>query len=553
MMSGAPVMSGGDAVIRSLLAHDISTIYCLPGVQSDHLFNAMFDAGDALTVVHTRHEQGAAYMALGAALATGKPAAYSVVPGPGFLNSTAALATAYSTGARIVALIGQLPSHAIGKGHGLLHEIPDQLGILRKLTKWADRAEKPQDAPGIIARAFKELGSGRARPVGVEVPPDMLQARAAVELIAPLPLDAVPALDDAAIERAADLLAKAECPVIFVGGGALDAATQVRALAERLGAPVVAYRRGKGVLDDRHPLSHMLPGGHALWRSADVVLAVGTRLQMQLSGWGTDDKLKLIKVDIDPEELDRIRTPEIGLAGDAAAVLARINAHLRHLPPTRPERVAQSRALKERIAAEATAALAPQAAFLRAIRDALPDDGVLIDELTQVGYSARHLRGAQAAHLHLVGLPGHARLGRRRRARRQARARRAAGGRAQRRRRLHVQRAGALDRGAPPHPDRHDHLQRWRLRQRAQHAKEPARQPLDRHRSRQSRFRTARRKLRHRRPSRRQSGGPAAGAGEEPRQQRAGADRGAGGRDAEPVAVPRSAEGSRRSATHVIR
>ena len=97
-----PLMSGGDAVVRSVLAHGISTIYCLPGVQSDHLFNAMFDAGDALSVVHTRHEQGAAYMALGAALATGRPAAYSVVPGPGFLNSTAALATAYSTGARVL-------------------------------------------------------------------------------------------------------------------------------------------------------------------------------------------------------------------------------------------------------------------------------------------------------------------------------------------------------------------------------------------------------------------------------------------------------------------
>src|SRR5215471_2374306 len=152
--------------------------------------------------------------------------------------------------------------------------------------------------------------SRRTRPVGIEVPPDMLQARAKVELIAPLPLDAVPALDEDAIARAADLLAKAQCPVIFVGGGALDAAAEVRELAERLGAPVVAYRRGKGVLDDRHPLSHMLPGGHALWRSADVVLAVGTRLQMQLSGWGTDDKLKLIKVDIDRGELDRICAPE---------------------------------------------------------------------------------------------------------------------------------------------------------------------------------------------------------------------------------------------------
>ena len=119
-----PLMSGGDAVVSSLLGHGVSTIYCLPGVQSDHLFNAMFDAGDALTVVHTRHEQGAAYMALGAALATGKPAAYSVVPGPGFLNSTAALATAYSTGARVLALIGQLPSRGIDKGHGLLHESP---------------------------------------------------------------------------------------------------------------------------------------------------------------------------------------------------------------------------------------------------------------------------------------------------------------------------------------------------------------------------------------------------------------------------------------------
>ena len=383
-----PLMSGGDAVVRSILGHGISTIYCLPGVQSDHLFNAMFDVGDALTVVHTRHEQGAAYMALGAALATGKPAAYSVVPGPGFLNSTAALATAYSTGARVLALVGQIPSHAIGKGHGFLHEIPDQIGILRKLTKSAERVVKPQDAPGIVGRAFKQLRSGRPRPVGLEVPPDMLQTRAEVELSPPLALDPEPALDEEAIARAADLLAKAECPVIFVGGGALDAAAEVRALAERLTAPVVSYRRGRGVLDDRHQLSHLLPGGHALWKTADVVLAVGTRLQLPLSYWGTDDNLKLIKIDIDREELDRIRAPEIGLVGDAAAVLGRMEQHLRRLQPMRADRLAQSRALKERVAAD-VAVLAPQIAYLNAIRDVLPDQGVLIDELTQVGYSAR--------------------------------------------------------------------------------------------------------------------------------------------------------------------
>ena len=383
-----PLMSGGDAVVRSILGHGISTIYCLPGVQSDYLFNAMFDVGDALTVVHTRHEQGAAYMALGAALATGKPAAYSVVPGPGFLNSTAALATAYSTGARVLALVGQIPSYAIGKGHGFPHEIPDQIGILRKLTKSAERVVKPQDAPEIIGRAFKQLRSGRPRPVGLEVPPDMLQTRAEVDLSSPLALDPEPALDEEAIARAADLLAKAECPMIFVGGGALDAAAEVRALAERLTAPVVSYRRGRGVLDDRHQLSHLLPGGHALWKTADVVLAVGTRLQLPLSYWGTDDNLKLIKIDIDRDELDRIRAPEIGLVGDAAAVLGRMERHLRRLQPMRADRLAQSRALKERVAAD-VAVLAPQIAYLNAIRDVLPDQGVLIDELTQVGYSAR--------------------------------------------------------------------------------------------------------------------------------------------------------------------
>src|SRR3954465_509099 len=384
-----PLMSGGDAVVRSILGQGVSTIYCLPGVQSDHLFNAMFDAGDALAVIHTRHEQGAAYMALGAALATGKPAVYSVVPGPGFLNSTAALATAYSTGARVLALIGQIPSRAIGKGHGLLHEIPDQIGILRTLTKWADRVVRPQDAPQLVGQAFAQLQSGRPRPVGIEMPPDILGAKAEVDLAAPLPPTPNTPLDEDAIERAAALLAKAECPVIFVGGGALDAAGEGAAGAGRLRAPVVSYRRGRGVLDDRHPLAHALPGGHALWAKADVVLAVGTRLQLQLANWGTDDKLALIKVDIDPEELDRIRKPEIGLAGDAAAVLARLNQHLAHVPPARPDRLDRSRALKERISASLSV-LAPQLGFLRAIRDVLPDEGVLIDELTQVGYTARN-------------------------------------------------------------------------------------------------------------------------------------------------------------------
>src|SRR5262249_5265769 len=241
-----PLMSGGDAVVRSLLSHGVKAIYCLPGVQSDHLFNAMFDVGDALQVIHTRHEQGAAYMALGAALATGKAAVHSVGPGPGFLTSTAALAPAYSTGARVLALIGQIPSRAIGKGHGLLHEIPDQIGILRTLTKWADRVGKPQDAPALVARAFHEMQSGRPRPVGIEVSPDVLAAKGEVELLPPAAPAPEQALDEDAIARAAGQLATAQCPVIFVGGGGNPAAEQVGAARGRLAAPAGRERLGKG-------------------------------------------------------------------------------------------------------------------------------------------------------------------------------------------------------------------------------------------------------------------------------------------------------------------
>jgi acetolactate synthase-1/2/3 large subunit len=383
-----PLMSGGDAVVRSIVAHGISTLYCLPGVQSDHLFNALFDAGDAIRVVHTRHEQGAAYMALGAALATGRPAAYSVVPGPGFLNSSAALATAYSTGAKVFALIGQVPSRGIGKGLGYLHEIPDQLGILRTLTKSAERVERPEDAPGLVAQAFQRLHSGRPRPVAIEVPPDMLGAKAEVTLAAPLVPGPPAPLDEDAIAQAAQALAAAECPVIFVGGGAHDASAEVQALAERLTAPVVGFRRGKGVLDNRHVLSHPLPGGHALWAKADVVLAVGTRMFLPLSAWGTDDKLKIIRIDIDPAEFDRARVPMTGLAGDAAAVLRRLDQHLAKRMPLDKARVAASRALKEQVAVKLEK-LGVIRDYLNAIRDVLPDNGVLVDELTQVGYAAR--------------------------------------------------------------------------------------------------------------------------------------------------------------------
>ena len=165
-----PAMTTAEAIVASLIAHGLDTLYALPGVQNDHLFDALFKSADHIRTVHTRHEQGAAYMALGAALATGKPQAYAVVPGPGLLNSSAALLTAYSMNAQVLALVGQIPLADIGRKLGHLHEINDQAGILERLVDHSALVRGAEEAPRMVAQAFRAMASGRPGPAALECP-----------------------------------------------------------------------------------------------------------------------------------------------------------------------------------------------------------------------------------------------------------------------------------------------------------------------------------------------------------------------------------------------
>jgi acetolactate synthase I/II/III large subunit len=160
-------MTTAEATVASLIAHGIDTMYALPGVHNDYLFDALFKASDAIRVVHSRHEQGAAYMALGAALATNKPQPYAVVPGPGLLNTGAALLTAYSMNAPVLALIGQIPDADIGRGVGHLHEIRDQAGIIARLVDFTDRMRGPDTAFELVAQALRSMGTGRPGPAAL--------------------------------------------------------------------------------------------------------------------------------------------------------------------------------------------------------------------------------------------------------------------------------------------------------------------------------------------------------------------------------------------------
>ena len=382
-------MTGGQALVNSLIANGVDTMCGLPGVQLDHLFNALHDEGNAIRVLNTRHEQGAAYMALGYALATGDVGTYTVVPGPGVLNTTAALATAYGTNARVLCVTGQIPSAHIGRGYGMLHEIPDQLGMLRGLTKWAERIDHPTEAPAVVAEAFRQLRSGRPQPVGIEMALDQMAADAEVDLLDPVQSHAAPPIDTDRVTRAADLLAGARSPLIVVGGGVFGAEESLQALAELLQAPVLSNRTGRGALSDEHYLSVTHIAGHRLWPEVDVVLAVGSRLQSQRMNWGTDDDLKVIHIDIDPVEIKRLATPEIAIVGDCRAVLPVLLEAVAKSNPSRASREDELIALKAEATDYLETRLAPQMEWLKVLRRALDRDGILVDELTQVGYVGR--------------------------------------------------------------------------------------------------------------------------------------------------------------------
>jgi acetolactate synthase I/II/III large subunit len=382
-------MTGGGALVEMLQRHGVDTIFALPGVQNDALFVAFYDAGEALRVIHTRHEQGAAYMAFGYARASGKIGVYAVVPGPGLLNTTAALATAYATNAPVLCISGQIASDQIGRGFGVLHEIPDQLGILRRLTKWAARIDHPTQTGKLVNEAFCQLHDGRPRPVGLEIPPDVLALETEVKLPAaeapPPPTEPDPEL----IDEAASLLAEAKKPLFFVGSGAVAAAAEVLAVAEMLQAPVVSFTGGKGIVSDRQYLAQPALAGHELWRETDVVLAVGTRLNQPQMRWGFDRDLKLIRIDIDPVEITRFQRPAIGLVADAKLALAALHRALERHNIRRSSRKDELEALKARTLANLAEKLGPQCAYLNVIRAELPDDGIYVEDLTQVGYVGR--------------------------------------------------------------------------------------------------------------------------------------------------------------------
>lgn len=384
------VMTGGQALVQGLLANGIHTIFALPGVQLDGAFDALYDAQKAgdIRIIHTRHEQGAAYMADGYARVTGEMGVCMIVPGPGLLNATAALSTAYACNQPVLCITGQIQSNRIEQGFGALHEIPNQLGMIRSVTKHAERAMTPDAIPGVLNRAITEMWSGRIRPVEIEIPPDVLFARDEIDMPGAAIQRQRGDVDPDAIESAAKLLGNAQNPVIFVGGGVhvSEAWDELREVAELLQAPVIATQNGKGALSDHHYLSQSQYAGKALLAEADVVFAVGTRFSEATSfSWGIKAGTPFVQMDVDPDMVGKAFPATVGLVADAKVGLAALaNAIPGHNRP-RTSREEEMLGRKAEAIAAAESVL-PQAGFAGAIRNALPEDGIFVGEMTQIGY-----------------------------------------------------------------------------------------------------------------------------------------------------------------------
>ncbi len=387
-----PVMSGAQALVRSLARHGVEVVFGLPGVQIMDVFDALYDE-PGIRMILTRHEQATTYMADGYARTTGKPGVALVVPGPGALNATAGLGTAYATSSPVLLVSGQIESYNLGQNRGALHEIGEQLDVFKHLTKWCGRSDKVNEIPGMVRNAFREMSSGRPRPVEIEIPWDVLQMTDETDLPEPEgPGKQQP--EPALIREAAQLLAGASRPLIWAGGGTRDAAvsSELMDLAESLNSPVITTPEGKGAIPENSPLSlgsfyYAHGPGHIALPQADVILPVGSRMMFTPNvPWGIQPHQKVVQIDADPEELGRNIHATVGIAADARlgvqALLAELGGRTRASQWTETEITAIRRQADLEIRE-----MAPlQVEIIETIRHELDDDAIMVAGTTDIGY-----------------------------------------------------------------------------------------------------------------------------------------------------------------------
>jgi acetolactate synthase-1/2/3 large subunit len=385
-------LTGGQAVVRALAAHGVDVAFGIPGVHTLALYDALIDS--PIRHILGRHEQGVGFMADGYARASGKPGVALVITGPGVTNVATAVGEAYTDSSPLLVVASAEDQRWGGKMMGHYHDIRDQTEAIRPVTASQTTATAVSEVAPAIGAAFARMASARPRPSYVEIPRDVLEAEAEIALPEPVITDR-PAPAAELIAGAVEDLNKAKRVVIIAGGGAAssDAGEAILAIAERLGAPVITSQMGKGVVPEDHPyaLGNLWASGNpvdAIVRKADAAIVIGTKL----GGAETEDgamrlPATMIRVDIDPEEVERNYRPSRAIVADArksAEALAEALA----ASDVRKDGWSAEEIARAREGALETAFGAQNAAYLAALRRAIPRDGILVNDTTMMTYAA---------------------------------------------------------------------------------------------------------------------------------------------------------------------
>lgn len=384
-------MTGGEALAKSLYREGVRVIFGLPGVQLYQLLDGLAKE-PGIRFINTRHEQATTYMADGYSRAGGDIGTALVVPGPGLQNASAGIGTAYAASSPILVVSGQIERDHIGKEGGKLHEIKDLSSTISSVTKHNELILDPKRIPQALHKAFAELNTGRPRPVEIEIPPETLAEVSDINLLEPA-IHTRPGASKSDLVKCVELIMDSKKPIIWAGGGVIssNASTELTALAEYIQSPVICTAEGKGSISDRNPLSI---GSYRFKNDTffeknmpeyDLVIAIGSRIQYPEYLQGR----KVLQIDIDQEELGRNYKNTEGIVGDAKKTISGILEMLKKQSEPRDDNTASIKSLKQDRYNPSTI-LEPQESYVKAIRSAMPDDGILISGMNQIGYYSRN-------------------------------------------------------------------------------------------------------------------------------------------------------------------
>jgi acetolactate synthase-1/2/3 large subunit len=378
----------GEAIIDLLSReYGVDVVFGIPGVHNIELYRGLHRSG--VKAISPRHEQGAGFMADGWSIVTGKPGICVLISGPGLTNVLTPIAQAYHDSRPMLVIASTTPTDALGKSFGPLHDLPDQAAVARSVCAFSETVTDPSTLPELIERAWNVFTSARPRPVHIAIPMDVL-AQTCAPFVRKHIVATKPVAHDSDVAKALEIINSSQTPVIIAGGGSIDASKELIALAELLDAPVLLTGNAKGVMPSDHPLcaGNCLVFGRIQKdiESADVVIVIGTEISdtdLYNDGRALQFGGKVIRIDIDPDQINRRTTPTVGIVGDAAQAMAKLTRGI----TVRNSKTGAQRAQqwREHARAKTSETFTP---WLKVIEHWLPDNAIVALDSTQLGYSA---------------------------------------------------------------------------------------------------------------------------------------------------------------------